>query len=117
MHYLFNEEITEDSVNNLVDKIESTDKEENINFGEKKQMDLDYILQELKPIDSHKETKCLTLVFPNKIMIFLREWGDNQLMWHLFDNKESVDAGVDEEKEIVRLLKNYLIYRFPAKKE
>ena len=79
-------------------------------------MDLDYILQELKPIDSHKETKCLTLVFPNKIMIFLREWGYNQLMWHLFDNKESVDAGVDEEKEIVRLLKNYLIYRFPAKK-
>ena len=56
-------------------------------------------------------------MFPNKIMIFLREWGDNQLMWHLFDNKESVDAGVDEEKEIVRLLKNYLIYRFPAKKE
>ena len=35
MHYLFNEEIIEDSVNNLVDKIESTDKEENINFGEK----------------------------------------------------------------------------------
>ena len=39
MHYLFNEEITEDSVNNLVDKIESTDKEENINFGEKLKTD------------------------------------------------------------------------------
>ena len=36
MHYLFNEEITEDSVNNLVEKLESADKEENINFGESK---------------------------------------------------------------------------------
>lgn len=79
-------------------------------------MDLDYILQELKPIDFHKETKCLTLMFPNKIMIFLREWEDDELMWHLFENKESVDAGVNEEKEIVKLTKNYLKYRFPAKK-
>ena len=80
-------------------------------------MDLDYILQELKPIDFHKETKCLTLVFPEKILIFLREWDDDMLMWHLFENKESVDAGVNEEKEIVKLTKNYLKYRFPAKKE
>lgn len=79
-------------------------------------MDLDYILQELKPIDFHKETKCLTLVFPENIIIFLREWEDDELMWHLFENKESVDAGVSEEKEIVRLIKNYLIYRFPAKR-
>lgn len=79
-------------------------------------MDLDYILQELKPIDFHKETKCLTLVFPEKILIFLREWDDDMLMWHLFENKESVDAGVNEEKEIVKLTKNYLKYRFPAKK-
>ena len=43
-------------------------------------MDLDYILQELKPIDFHKETKCLTLVFPEKILIFLREWDDDMLM-------------------------------------
>lgn len=78
-------------------------------------MDLDYILQELKPIDFHKETKCLTLVFPENILIFLREW-DNELMWHLFENKESVDAGVAEEKEIVKLINNYLKYRFPAKK-
>ena len=74
-------------------------------------MDLDYILQELKPIDFHKETKCLTLVFPEKILIFLREWDDDMLMWHLFENKESVDAGVEEEKKIVRLIKNYLKYR------
>ena len=74
-------------------------------------MDLDYILQELKPIDFHKETKCLTLAFPNKIIIFLREWEDDMLMWHIFDNKESVDAGVEEEKKIVRLIKNYLKYR------
>lgn len=78
-------------------------------------MDLDYILQELKPIDFHKETKCLTLVFPNKIILFLREWDDDMLMWHIFDNKESVDAGVEEEKKIVRLIKNYLKYRFPVK--
>ena len=71
-------------------------------------MDLDYILQELKPIDFHKETKCLTLMFPNKIMIFLREWEDDELMWHVFNNKEHIDAGVTEEKEIVRLLRNYL---------
>lgn len=74
-------------------------------------MDLDYILQELKPIDFHKETKCLTLVFPNKIILFLREWDDDMLMWHIFDNKESVDAGVEEEKKIVRLIKNYLKYK------
>jgi hypothetical protein len=81
----------------------------------KTKMDLDYILQELKPIDFHKETKCLTLVFPNKIILFLREWDDDMLMWHIFDNKESVDAGVEEEKKIVRLIKNYLKYRFPVK--
>lgn len=74
-------------------------------------MDLDYILQELKPIDFNKETKCLTLVFDNHIIIFIREWEDNKLMWHLFDNKESVDAGVEEEKKIVKLIKNYLINR------
>lgn len=32
MYYLFNEEITEESVNNLVDKLESADKDENINL-------------------------------------------------------------------------------------
>lgn len=32
MHYLFNEEITKDSVNNLVEKLESADKEEKINL-------------------------------------------------------------------------------------
>lgn len=80
-------------------------------------MDLDYILQELKPIDFHKETKCLTLVFPEKMIIFLKEWEDDKLMWHLFDNKESVDAGVMGEKEIVRLLKRYLKNRFAAKKD
>ena len=74
-------------------------------------MDLDYILQELKPIDFHKETKCLTLVFPNKIILFLREWDDDMLMWHVFDNKEHIDAGVEEEKKIIKLLKNYLKYR------
>lgn len=71
-------------------------------------MDLEYILEELKPIDYHKETKCLTMVFPDNIMIFLREWEDSELMWHVFDNKEHIDAGVEEEKKIVRLLKNYL---------
>lgn len=79
-------------------------------------MDLDYILQELKPIDFHKETKCLTLMFPNKIMIFLREWEDDELMWHVFNNKEHIDAGVEEEKKIVKAIKNYLKYRFPVKK-
>ena len=74
-------------------------------------MDLDYILQELKPIDFHKETKCLTLVFPNKIILFLREWDDDMLMWHVFDNKEHIDSGVEEEKKIVKLIKNYLKYR------
>ena len=74
-------------------------------------MDLDYILQELKPIDFHKETKCLTLVFPNKIILFLREWDYDMLMWHVFDNKEHIDSGVEEEKKIVKLIKNYLKYR------
>mgnify|MGYP003587818237 CR=1 FL=1 len=32
MHYLFNEEITEDSVNNLVEISESADKDEKINL-------------------------------------------------------------------------------------
>lgn len=32
MHYLFNEEISEETVNNLVEKLESADKEEKINL-------------------------------------------------------------------------------------
>jgi hypothetical protein len=32
MYYLFNEEINEDSVNSLVDKLETADKEEQINL-------------------------------------------------------------------------------------
>lgn len=71
-------------------------------------MDLEYILEELKPLDYHKETKCLTLLFSNNVIIFLREWEDSELMWHLFENKQSVDAGVDEEDKIIRLLKGYL---------
>ena len=36
MHYLFNEEISEETVNNLVEKLESTDKQEEISklYGE-----------------------------------------------------------------------------------
>lgn len=71
-------------------------------------MDLEYILEELKPIDYNKETKCLTLVFEGSIIIFIRDWEDDELMWHVFKNKDHVDAGVDEEEATVRLLKNYL---------
>ena len=46
-------------------------------------MDLEYILEELKPLDYHKESKCLTLMFPENIVIFLREWEDEELMWHV----------------------------------
>ena len=71
-------------------------------------MDLDYIIQELKPTDYHKEEKCLTLLFPENILIFFREWEDDELMWHVFDNKQHIDAGVEDAVTIVRLLKNYL---------
>jgi hypothetical protein len=71
-------------------------------------MDLEYILKELKPIDYLKETKCLTLVFKEGVMIFVREWEDSELMWHVFKNKQHVDAGVDEEIKTVKLLQNYL---------
>ena len=74
-------------------------------------MDLEYILGELKPLDYNRETRCLTLVFDKNRVVFLREWDDDMLMWHVFDNKESVDAGVEEEKKIVRLIKNYLKYK------
>ena len=71
-------------------------------------MDLEYILEELKPLDYHKESKCLTLMFPENIIIFLREWEDEELMWHVFENKQSIDAGVDEEEKIIPMLKRYL---------
>jgi hypothetical protein len=79
-------------------------------------MDLEYILEQLNPLDYHKETNCLTLVFPDNVIIFLREWEDNELMWHVFDNKQHIDAGVEEEVTIVKLLKNYIKDRFAAKK-
>ena len=71
-------------------------------------MDLEYILEELKPLDCHKETKCLTMVFDKNTVIFFREWDDNEIMWHVFENKQSIDAGVDEENKIVPILKRYL---------
>lgn len=71
-------------------------------------MDLEYILEELKPLDYHRETKCLTLVFDKNKIIFLREWEDEELMWHVFENKQSIDAGVDEEERIMPILKRYL---------
>lgn len=71
-------------------------------------MDLEYILGELKPLDYHKESKCLTLMFPENIVIFLREWEDEELMWHVFENKQSIDAGTDEEEKIIPMLKRYL---------
>lgn len=79
-------------------------------------MDSDYILQELKPIDFKKERGFLTLIFPGGVVIFLREAEEGELMWNLFDNKESVDAGADEEKHTVKLLRGYLKTRFAAKK-
>ena len=71
-------------------------------------MDLEYILEELKPLDYYKESKCLTLMFPENIVIFLREWEDEELMWHVFENKQSIDAGIDEEEKIIPMLKRYL---------
>ena len=71
-------------------------------------MDLEYILEELEPLDYHKESKCLTLMFPENIVIFLREWEDDELMWHVFENKQSIDAGIDEEEKIIPMLKRYL---------
>ena len=71
-------------------------------------MDLEYILEELEPLDYHKESKCLTLMFPENIVIFLREWEDEELMWHVFENKQSIDAGIDEEEKIIPMLKRYL---------
>jgi hypothetical protein len=71
-------------------------------------MDLENILKKLKPLDFHKETKCLTLLFSKNTLIFLREWEDNKLMWHVFENKQSVDAGVGTEEKIIPIIKNYL---------
>ena len=71
-------------------------------------MDLEYILEELKPLDYYKENKCLTLLFPENIVIFLRGWEDGELMWHVFENKQSIDAGTDEEEKIIPMLKRYL---------
>ena len=71
-------------------------------------MDIEYILEELKPLDYYKENKCLTLLFPENIVIFLREWEDEELMWHVFENKQSIDAGTDEEEKIIPMLKRYL---------
>ena len=71
-------------------------------------MDIEYILEELKPLDYHRETKCLTLVFDKNKIIFLREWEDNELMWHVFENKQSINAGADEEEKIIPMLKRYL---------
>ena len=71
-------------------------------------MDLEYILEELKPLDYHKESKCLTLMFPENIVIFWREWEYEELMWYVFENKQSIDAGTDEEEKIIPMLKRYL---------
>ena len=71
-------------------------------------MDLEYILEELKPLYYHKESKCLTLMFPENIVIFLREWEYEELMWYVFENKQSIDAGTDEEEKIIPMLKRYL---------
>lgn len=71
-------------------------------------MDLEYILGELKPLDYNRETRCLTLVFDKNRVVFLREWEDDELMWHVFENKQSIDAGVDEEERIIPILKRYL---------
>ena len=71
-------------------------------------MDLEYILEELEPLDYYKESRCLTLMFPENIVIFLREWEDEELMWHVFENKQSIDAGTDEEEKIIPMLKRYL---------
>lgn len=70
-------------------------------------MDLEYILGELKPLDYNRETRCLTLVFDKNRVIFLREWEDDELMWHVFENKQSIDAGADEEEKIIPMLKRY----------
>ena len=71
-------------------------------------MDLEYILEELEPLDYLKESKCLTLIFDKEITIFLREWEGEELMWHVFENKQSIDAGIDEEEKIIPMLKRYL---------
>lgn len=71
-------------------------------------MDIEYILEELKPLDYNRESKCLTLVFDKNKIIFLRDWESNELMWHVFENKLSIDAGVDEEEKIIPILKRYL---------
>lgn len=71
-------------------------------------MDIEYILEELKPLDYNRETRCLTLVFDKNRVVFLREWEDEELMWHVFENKQSIDAGVDEEEKIIPILKRYL---------
>lgn len=71
-------------------------------------MDVEYIIRELEPLDYHKETKCLTLIFDKNRIIFLREWENEELLWHVFENKQSIDAGVDEEERIIPILKRYL---------
>ena len=71
-------------------------------------MDLEYILEELKPLDYKKETKRVTLLFNKNIIIFLREWEDNKLMWHVFKDNQSINVGVDEEEKIISLLKIYV---------
>ena len=37
---------------------------------------------------------------------FVKE--NEELMWHVFENKQSIDAGADEEEKIIPMLKRYL---------
>lgn len=64
-------------------------------------MDIESIVEKLKPLDYHTEAKCLTMSFPDNVVIFFREWGDNKLMWHVLKDGQSLDTGVSEQDSAV----------------
>lgn len=64
-------------------------------------MDIESIVEKLKPLDYHIESRSLTTLFPDNVIIIFREWEDNEIMWHIFKDGQSLDTGVSEQESAV----------------
>ncbi len=67
-------------------------------------MDKNKLISNIPHLENHIEKSCLTLLINDKRILIFRNFQD-RILWHLFDERNSVSYGVNTEDEIINLFK------------
>lgn len=71
-------------------------------------MNTEYIIKELYPIDHFIEKRKVTLLFNDNKMLILQDFGNNEILFSFFIDKNLISTDIEDEAVFITKFKKYL---------